>query len=94
MTKQTKMEDFSNAQKLVRNLVDELLDSGEVNLGLLAYLLVSESVELSFAACDDPNIIFRNVLSAILAKIPHKSDQLNKSSQIIPTICHNLIQWG
>ena len=84
---ETEQHNYSVAQDTIRKAVDELLDAGDVNPGLIAHLLVAAAMDLSYAACENSNLIFSNLLSSIVAKIPMEEIEQTK----LP-ITHSIMQ--
>jgi len=64
--------------KSIHKVVCKLLDE-DINAGCIAACLTANATKLSYAACDDPNVIFDNLLSSILRNIPETEEDFDEA---------------
>ena len=66
----------SEVSLAIRETVNYLIEN-DVNAGLIAAALAHHATSLSYAACDDPTIIFKTLLSSILRSIPVPEEEFD-----------------
>ena len=64
--------EFEKTAEAIYSVVMDLGEQG-VNPGCIAACLTMHATRLSFASCEDPKVIFKNILAAILHNIPGSS---------------------
>ena len=62
-------DDHRNARETIHEVIDNLLED-DVHPAPIAFQLVCHAISLSFTTCDDPKLILRNFLMAILVAVP------------------------
>ncbi|MDC0900008.1 hypothetical protein OAS11_01555 [Paracoccaceae bacterium] len=68
------LDEFEKTAKAIYEMVNTLGEQG-INPGCIAACLTMHATQLSFASCEDPTLIFKNLLFAIVDSIPeHKTD--------------------
>lgn len=77
ITKQNSQNEYWATADAIHEVVHDLLNQ-DVNPGCIASCLIMHATKLSFAACDDPTIIFKNILGSMLDSIPkEKSNEFD-----------------
>ena len=73
--KSEKITPEKELEKTAEAIYSVVMDLGEqgVNPGCIAACLTMHATRLSFATCEDPKVIFKNILAAILHNIPGSS---------------------
>lgn len=61
----------------IHEVVCDLL-SRDVSPGRIAAYLTHHATKLSFAACDEPTVIFQTILGAMLDSIPEKEQEFDE----------------
>lgn len=82
------MSDFHIASVEIFDVICELLDKN-VNPGCIAACLTMHATKMSYATCDDPSLIFENILGAVLEAIPQR--QPSFSEELEEKITHKNI---
>ena len=67
-------DNHRKARKSIHEIIDTLLED-DVHPAPIAFNLVGHAISLSFATCDDPKLILRNLLMAVLVAMPNQDDQ-------------------
>ena len=62
-------DEFEQAARAIFEVVDELGDKG-FNPACVSACLIMHATQLSFATCDNPTLIFKNLLFTLLESIP------------------------
>ena len=58
-------EEFTRTNKKVAEFTQELIDDGH-NPAMLAHIMTGQATNFSLSFCDDPRLVFANLLSAII----------------------------
>ena len=83
------MSDLHITSVAIYEVICELMDKN-VNPGCIAACLTVHATKLSYATCDDPSLIFENILGAVLESIPQKDPSF--SEELEEKITHKSIQ--
>ena len=75
ISKNNSRDEYMEAADAIHNLVVQLVND-DINAGCIASCLTMHATRLSFAACDNPTVIFRNLLNSMLDNIP--DEKLNE----------------
>ena len=75
ISKNNARDEDMEAADAIHELIGHLINE-DINAGCIASCLTMHATRLSFAACDKPTVIFRNLLNSILDNIP--DEQLNE----------------
>ena len=74
---QSHLDQFEQAAKAIYDTVKTLGEQG-FNPGCIAACLTMHATKLSFATCEDPTLIFKNLLVTILDSIPEQKTDFDK----------------
>lgn len=77
--------EYLDAADAIYEVVDELLNKN-INPGCIASCLTMHATRLSFVTCDDPTLIFQNILTSLLDNIPAQSKELEP--ELVNKITH------
>ena len=90
ITKQNSQNEYRATADAIHEVVHDLLNQN-VNPGCIASCLIMHATKLSFATCDDPTLIFKNMLGSMLDSIP--KEKLNEfDSDLDSLITHPIPQ--
>lgn len=88
INKETEMSDLHITSVAIYDVICELMDKN-VNPGCIAACLTVHATKLSYATCDDPSLIFENILGAVLEAIPQREPSF--SEELEEKITHKSI---
>ena len=86
--KETEMSDFRITSVAIYDVICELMDKN-VNPGCIAACLTMHATKMSYVTCDDPSLIFENILGAVLEAIPQRDPSF--SEELEEKITHKSI---
>ena len=77
LNKGTEMSDFRITSVAIYDVICELMDKN-VNPGCIAACLTMHATKMSYVTCDDPSLIFQNILGAVLEAIPQREPSFSE----------------
>ena len=71
------MSDLHITSVAIYELICDLMDK-DVNPGCIAACLTMHATKLSYATCENPSLIFENILSSVLEAIPQSDPSFSE----------------